>query len=338
MTRPSVSVLLPVRNASRWLDDALASLTRQTLTDFEVIAVDDGSTDDSGALLDRWAESDPRFSVVHQPARGLVTALNRGLNRCCAPLVARMDADDVSHPRRLELQAAILTSCPEVGVVSCGVRHFPAHRVARGFRLYEAWLNSLTTHDEMSRERFVESPLAHPSVMLRRDLLAEIGGWRDQEWAEDYDLWLRLFEAGVIFAKLDRALFFWREHGDRLTRADSRYSVPSFLRCKAHFLARGPLRKTGKVILWGAGQTGRRLSKFLIEEGVAIKAVVDIDPVKIGGSLRGIPIIASDELADELDENTVVLAAVASRGARDLIRACLVDLGLEEGVTFWCAA
>lgn len=331
-------MLLPVRNAAPWLDDCLNSLTRQTLTNFEVVAVDDGSTDESSVRLDRWAESDPRFTVVHHPAQGLVTALNRGLERCRAPLVARMDADDVSHPRRLELQAAILSSRPEVGVVSCRVRHFPARRVAEGFRLYEAWLNSLTTHDEMSRERFVESPLAHPSVMLRRDLLAEVGGWRDRGWAEDYDLWLRLFEAGAIFAKLDRTLFFWREHGERLTRTDRRYSVPSFLRCKAHFLARGPLKNAGKVILWGAGQTGRRLSKFLAERGVAINVVVDIDPAKIGGTLRGIPIVAPESLPDLLESGTVVLAAVASRGARDLIRTRLVELGLEEGRSFWCVA
>ncbi len=151
--------------------------------------------------------------------------------------------------------------------MSCLVRHFPSHSVAVGFRLYEHWLNSLVTHDEIKRERFIESPVAHPSVMVRREVLTEIGGWRDPGWAEDYDLWLRCFAAGVIFEKIDRPLFFWREHDDRLTRTDTRYSVPSFLRCKAHFLARGPLASFSKVILWGAGQTGRRMSKFLARGG-----------------------------------------------------------------------
>jgi len=338
MTAPLVSVLVPVRDAAPWLDDCLDSLRRQTLTDFEVITVDDGSTDGSGAVLDRWAQTDRRFTTVRQPARGLVAALNLGLERCRAPLVARMDADDISHPRRLELQAAHLASHPATGVVSCRVRHFPSHRVARGFRLYEAWLNSLTTHGAMSRERFVESPLAHPSAMVRRNLLTDVGGWRERGWAEDYDLWLRLFEGGAVFDKVDRWLFFWREHGDRLTRSDPRYSTPCFLRCKAHFLARGPLKDAGDVILWGAGQTGRRLSKFLIEAGVAIDAAVDIDPAKIGGTVRGIPVIAPDGLPGLLGSRSVVLAAVASRGARDLIRAELNELGLEEGDTFWCVA
>jgi cellulose synthase/poly-beta-1,6-N-acetylglucosamine synthase-like glycosyltransferase len=175
-------------------------------------------------------------------------------------------------------------------------------------------------------------------VTIRRSILVEHGGWRDPAWPEDYDLWLRLFEAGVRFAKVERPLLFWRERSDRLTRTDPRYSVPSFLRCKAHFLARGPLSDPGQVILWGAGQTGRRLSKYLRDDGIGVHRVIDIDPAKIGGTIRGIPVIAPDELAIELSAETVVLAAVAARGARGLIRERLQALGLEEGVGFWCVA
>ena len=338
MTDPSVSVLLPVRDAAPWLEDCLDSLARQTLAEYEVVAVDDGSRDSSIAILDRRSAADPRIRVIRQEPHGLVAALNRGLDACRAPLVARMDADDISHPRRLELQAAMLAALPGVGVLSCLVRHFPRSAVAEGFRLYEGWLNSLADHGDMARERFVESPLAHPSAMVRREHLVENGGWRDVGWPEDYDLWLRLFETGVGFAKVDRPLFFWREHGHRLTRTDPRYSVPSFLACKAHYLACGPLAAAERIILWGAGQTGRRLSKLLLEAGIAIEAVVDIDPAKIDRTLRGIGVISPDELAAHLTEDTIVLAAVASRGARELIRERLVDLGLVEGQTFWCAA
>jgi len=103
-------------------------------------------------------------------------------------------------------------------------------------------------------------------------------------------------------------------------------------------LAREPMAGATDVILWGAGQTGRRISKYLREEGVEISRVVDIDPVKIGGTLRGIPVIAPKDLPGHLGPDTVVLAAVASRGARKLIRARLVELGLVEGHGFWCVA
>jgi hypothetical protein len=180
--------------------------------------------------------------------------------------------------------------------------------------------------------------VAHPSVVVRRELLEAAGGWRDLGWPEDYDLWLRLFAAGTRFAKVERFLFFWRDHRSRLTRTDPRYAVPRFLACKAHHLARGPLADARRVVLWGAGQTGRRLAKHLRTEGVAIDAVVDIDPAKIGRTLRGVPVISPENLPGRLGDGVVVLAAVASRGARDLIRARLVALGLDEGRTFFCVA
>ncbi len=338
MTAPSVSVLLPVRDAAPHLAACLRSLARQTLTDHEVVAVNDGSRDGSAVLLEDWAARDPRLRVLHLKPSGLVATLNAGLEACRAPLVARMDADDVSHPRRLELQEALLAADPGVGVASCLVRQFPWREVGEGGRIYERWLDSLVTHDEMARERFVEAPLAHPSATVRRRVLVDAGGYRDLGWPEDYDLWLRLFERGARFAKVDRVLYFWREHQDRLTRSDPRYATDAFLRCKAHFLGRGPLAGASRVVVWGAGRTGRRLSRYLVEEGVQIAAFVDIDPAKVGRSVRGRQIVAPAQLSPLLGPGTVVLAAVASRGARDLIRARLHALGLTEGESYWCAA
>jgi len=338
MSDPAVSVLLPVRDAGPLLEDCLASLERQTLVDFEVVAVDDGSTDGSGELLEAWAARAPRLRVVHQPPHGLVAALNRGLAACRSPFVARMDADDISHPRRLELQAAVLEARPEVGVVSCLVRCCPRASVAGGFARYEEWLNGLRSHEQMARERFVESPLAHPSVMVRREVLRAAGGYRDCGWPEDYDLWLRLFAAGTGFAKVERPLHFWREHHDRLTRRDPRYSTDAFLRCKAHHLALGPLSGGRSAVVWGAGRTGRRLSRLLLAGGVEVAAFIDIDPRKIGRVARGRPVVAPEALPGLLGEGAVVLAAVASRGARELIRARLEAIGLVEGDGFWCVA
>jgi len=338
MADPTVSVVLPVRNGMRFLPAALESLRAQTLEDFEVVALNDGSVDESGEILDRWAAGDDRFRVVHLPASGLVAALNAGLAVSRAPVIARMDADDICHRRRLELQLEMLGRRPEVDVVSCGVRFFPRSRVGEGFRIYEAWLNSLRSHHHMARERFVESPVAHPSAMVRRPALEQVGGYRDNGWPEDYDLWLRLFEAGAIFARVDRPLYFWREHPERMTRRDARYSPDAFRRCRAHFLLRGPLAGAAGIVVWGAGQTGRRLSRALAADGRTVEAFVDIDPVKIGRRLRGRPIIPAGELPNLVRPGVVVLAAVASRGARDLIRGRLDALGLVEGETYWCVA
>ena len=339
MAAPRVSVLLPVRDAEAFLGDCLASLRAQTLGDHEIVAVDDGSSDGSADLLARAAGRDPRLRLLRQPRRGLVAALNLGLEACRAPYVARLDADDLAARRRLELQAASLDENPAVGVVSCRVRHFPSSAVGEGFRIYERWLNGLLSHEEIARERFIESPLPHPSVMARRQVLVRAGGYRDRGWPEDYDLWLRLAGAGVRFLKLPRCLVGWRAHPGRLTHTDRRYAVERFLACKAHHLARGPLAGRQPVV-WGAGQTGRRLAKHLEREGAAPEAFVDIDPRKIGGSLRRRPVLAADELLELLGrlERPLLVTAVSSRGARQLIRQRLTGWGLTEGVGFWCAA
>jgi glycosyltransferase involved in cell wall biosynthesis len=335
---PAVSVLLPVRDGMSYLPAALRSLRRQTERRLEIVAVDDGSTDGSSEELDRWAVGDPRLRVLHRPAEGLVAALNAGLAACRAPVVARMDADDACHPRRLELQLAALEREPELGVASCLVRCVPRSRIAGGFREYERWLNGLVRPAEIARERFVDAPVAHPTVAVRRDLLVRHGGWRDRGWAEDHDLWLRLLEAGVRFRKVPEVLYFWRDHGERLTRTDGRYAKRRFLELKARFLTRGPLAKAATTVVWGAGPTGRGLARALAGEGVAVAAFVDIDPAKIGREVRGAPVVGPEGLGELLGPGTVVLAAVASRGARELVRERLVDLGLEEGAGFWCVA
>jgi glycosyltransferase involved in cell wall biosynthesis len=338
MSEPLVSVLLPVRDPGDYLKDCIASLDRQTLEDFEVIAVDDGSTDGSAKVLDEWAARDDRVKVAHREVSGLVETLNAGLDWCTAPFVARMDADDISHPKRFELQVAEFEEFPWVGVVSSLVRHFPWSDVGEGYRVYERWLNSLLTPEKIWKERFVESPVPHPSAMVRREVFQTVGGYRDEGWAEDFDLWLRLFEAGVCFTKVERYLYFWREHAERLTRVDGRYSVENFLRCKAKFLLSGPLKGCGRVVIWGAGQTGRRISKHLLRDGAPVEAFVDIDPEKIGSTLRDKPIIDIEELPALIERDTVVLAAVGSRGARALIRQQLTNIGLREGREFWCVA
>jgi FlaA1/EpsC-like NDP-sugar epimerase len=165
----------------------------------------------------------------------------------------------------------------------------------------------------------------------------KVGGYQEHGWPEDYDLWLRLYLAGARFGKVPEVLVYWREHEHRLTLTDSRYSVENFIRAKAHYLCEGPLVDRDAVIVWGAGQMGRRISKHLEREGAALVAFVDIDPAKIGRKRRGCPIIPPEDLRQWLDryDHPVVLAAVSSRGARALIRERLVNMGLREAIDWW---
>ena len=340
MSAPRISILMPVYNAAGTLPEALKSIAGQTLGDFEVIAVDDGSEDDTRMVLEAWRRGDRRIKPVYAGRVGLVEALNRGLSLCKGDWVARMDADDRMHPDRLARQAALLEARPDVSVAGSLVEIFADGAVGEGMKVYEAWLNSLVEPVDVAREIFIESPIAHPSAMMRREEFAKIGGYRDLGWPEDYDLWLRCHAAGLRFAKVPEVLLYWREHAGRLTRTDSRYSVENFLRVKARFLVDGPLRDRDGLVVWGAGQTGRRLSKHLVRMGRPVDAFVDISPGKIGGRLRGAPVIGPDQLLEAWSRyrRPMLVVAVSSRGARKLIREALTDLDLVEEVDYLCAA
>ncbi len=334
-----ISVLLPVYNEEAWLGAALDSLFRQTDRDFEVVAVDDGSTDGSAEILRRAAESDERLRVVTQPRRGIVGALNRAIAEAQGRYLARMDADDVAAPERLRLQADFLDARADVGLVGSRVRFLGDRHAHAGMALFVDWTNGLLSADRIARERFVESPFVHPSVMFRRELVDRFGGYRDGDFPEDYELWLRWLEQGVRMEKLDAELLEWRERPDRLTRTDARYSVDAFFRAKAPYLARF-LAETNpdhpRVTVWGAGRTTRLRLRPLFAAGVEPKAWIDIDPKKTGWTVQGAPVLAPEQLLGP--DSGFLLVAVGKRGARELIEPFLVERGYEVGRTcLFCA-
>ncbi|MDD3294838.1 MAG: glycosyltransferase [Geobacteraceae bacterium] len=331
---PAVSILLPARDEERYLPAALDSIFRQTFTDWELVAVDDGSRDTTPAILAAAGRSDLRVRLLRPSSRGLTAALNAGLEACRAPLIARMDADDISHPRRLETQVAFLTQNPGVGLVACDFRSFPRAALGTGMVAYERWQNSLASHEDILRDLFVESPFVHPSVMFRGEEVLSVGGYRDRGWAEDYDLWLRLAAAGTRFARLQRTLFFWRERPERATRTLPEYTAAAFRACKAHHLRSTFLKGVDEVILAGAGLEGRAWRRALLGEGIRVAGWVDVDPGKIGRTLHGAPVSAAHEVTAE--DGVKMLVTVGTRGARHQIRKWADGAGFVEGVDYLC--
>lgn len=205
---PPLSVVLPVYNGERFLEEAVASVLGQTFADFELIIIDDGSTDSSGAIAARYAAADPRVRLVQQPNRGLVATLNRGLDLARAPLVARMDADDICLPRRFEVQVPRFESRPKLAVVG-------------GFtEIIDAEGNFLRVGDYplggAELKMFLERgcPLAHPTVILRKAAVMSMGGYRAIfVHCEDYDLWLRLHDAGYLIENIAEPVLRYRRHG-----------------------------------------------------------------------------------------------------------------------------
>jgi len=332
---PRVSVLLPVRDARGTLAVALRSVARQTLPDFECVVVDDGSRDGSRALAESFAARDPRFRVLTREAQGLVAALNAGLAVARGRFVARMDADDIAHRRRLELQVAALEADPSLAAVGAHVRLFPRGALGPGMRAYEAWLLTLDSADAVRRDAFVECPLPHPTLVARRERLPP-EGYRDCGWPEDYDLVLRLLARGERVGVVPRRLLAWRHGPARLSQRDPRYAPEAFTACKAAFLSDGFLAGHASYVLWGYGGTGRALRSALLARDRRPSAIVELHPGRLGQRIHGAPVVAPAALPSL--PRAPIVVSVAGTAARAEIRAALAAMGFEELRDFVCAA
>jgi glycosyltransferase involved in cell wall biosynthesis len=329
VSTPRVSVLLPVRDEEPYLAECLESLSAQTLSDLEVIVVDDGSTDASAAIAAEHARRDPRFRVVRQEPAGMVAASERARAEARAPLIARMDADDVARPERLELQVAAIE---EEGLAAVGgrVEYFP--EPTDGMRAYADWLNSLVTIQAALRDLWIECPLPGPGLTAR----AELVSYRDRGWPEDYDLVLRLWERGGRFRNVDRLIHRWRDHPRRLTRTQPAYTLDAFRRCKVHFLRRTLLAGGRAAVVWGAGPTGKAFARELLAAGTSLAAFVEVDPRKLGKRIHGAPVVPVERAAQF--PGALALGAVAGPEGRARVRELAAELGLMEGTDFVAVA
>ena len=209
---PAISVVLPVYNAEAYVREAVESVLAQSFTDFELILINDGSTDGSGAILCDLAARDTRIVLMERPNDGLVSALNEGIERARADLIARMDADDVTMPERFALQHARMVEEPELAVLGSFMRVMD--KAGKIIRLDKYPL----TPKAIARCLERGCPVSHPTVMMRRDAVLKAGGYhRAFPHAEDYELWLRMSDLGYAIANLPQPLLNRRWHGANVT-------------------------------------------------------------------------------------------------------------------------
>lgn len=236
MSTPPLSVVVPVYNAGRYLESALASVLAQSFHDFELVAVDDGSTDESPHILDFIASRDPRLRVIRRPNTGIVGALNDGLSAARGEFVARMDADDLCLPDRFEKQVSFLRGQPDCVCVGSAFLYIDAAG---------SWLKECSRPaDHESIEKALLSGnggiIIHPAAMFRRAAVEQVGRYREKaQWVEDLDLYLRLARVGRL-ANLPEVLFHYRFHEQSVnfTRNQGRHERKLDVLAEAH-AARG---------------------------------------------------------------------------------------------------
>lgn len=339
----SISILLPARNAERTLPLAIESCLAQTLPDFELVLVDHGSSDRTFSIMKKYVRRDSRVRAARAPEGStFVEALNFCNRESRGDLLVRMDADDFSYADRLQCQAKYMGDHPEV--VACGTlvrirlrqKDLGGADPLQGYKEYERWLNGLVTPAAIAGERFIDSPIANPTAMIRRGAMERLGGYGEVEWAEDYDLWLRMLLAGERIGKVGRVLLDWYDSSTRVTRTSNRYSQDNFLQAKAFYLAQEPAVKDCGVSIAGAGRIGKKTARWLKGLGIQVRCFFEVNERRIGNKIGGIPVKDGSRM-DEA-KGTVLIGAVGVPGAREKIRAQARAAGFVEGEDFFCVA
>ena len=328
------TILLPFNNAVGTLDAAVASLVAQTYTDWDLLLIDNASTDGSTSTAYRWTHRDPRIRVLDEPRIGIAHALNSGLAHATGNYVARMDADDISHPTRLADQVAYLDTHPGIGVLGTRTVFASSVQESRGMQAFVEWQNNILSPHEHYVKRFVDAPLAHPTVLFRRELVDRFGGYATGLLPEDHELWLRWMDAGVRFAKLPSALLTWNDHPTRLSRSHPNYSVDAFFTTKAQWLAKWLHRSLNgrQVIVAGTSLLCQERAMLLEAAGITIHAYTDVKARVVPGR----QFIPHDQLPPTGE--AFIVSFISQRGTGDRIATYFAGLGLVEGVDFILAA
>ncbi|MEM6264212.1 MAG: glycosyltransferase [Bacteroidota bacterium] len=334
---PEVSVILPVRNAAGTIESAIQSIIDQTFSELELLVILDGSNQATRDIVKKYARGDRKVQVLEQPPKGIVNALTLGLSHAKGKFIARMDGDDISFPDRIEKQCAFLNESPKIDLVSCLVQHGGDASTQQGYLHYINWINELISPTAIRLNRFVESPLAHPSVMFRTASLATFGSYRKQEGPEDYELWLRWLQQGAHMAKVPEVLLLWNDPDTRLSRTHPAYAENAFLMTKAPYLNQELSNVNSNhpdVAVWGYGRRTRRKLEYLMNSGLAvnIQCYIDVKPPASGFSEAGIPVYNYQDSHTYTDQ--FILCMVNNRGVRASIREYLIGLNLTEGINF----
>lgn len=321
----TISVILPFKNAEDTLRAAVNSILKQSLSDFELLLIDDNSHDDSSEVA--ASIDDQRIKLIKNPGSGLASALNFGIKQAKGEYIARMDSDDISQPNRFKEQLRYALDHPFIDVISCLVEHRsgkPSEEDIRGYGLHVEWLNKLISPEEHFANRFVDATIAHPTLFCRKDLFEKCGYYSESALPEDFELWLRWMDQGVKFAKVDESLFQWLDYSDRLSRTHTNYDTQKFFRLKAQYFAKWwQGQGKGNLWIWGYGKDVFRRTSYLEEQAIHLNGFIDI--VERSGTNR--LVLPIDKVQKSNDD--FYLVYVSNRQGKSRIRSYFDDKGMQ---------
>ena len=326
---PLVSILLPVYNGAARLPYCLDSLFSQTYANIEIIACDDGSTDETFAILKSYQNRNfPLKITQHKTNLGVVAAANSCLEKATGHFTARMDHDDEMDPEKIKKQVAFAATLEGDYLISTQIAVNDMMGLRKGQWQYIDWQNTPLTPAEHEREIYVECPMCHPTFFMTRELMHRVGGYQNHSWIEDYDLFFRAHIAGVQMHKMPEKLLTKALHPNQATWRDPACKRSEFMRAKAHYFFQDKKWKgKGKLFIVGTGSTGKQVADALNEVGKPAVAFLDDRDFEPNKTLRGVKCMKFDPdfKKNHWDESSLILFAIADpvgkKRAKEVLKA-----------------
>ena len=323
MQEPLISILTPFKNTSIYLEECLNSILKQTFQNWELIIIDDGSTDHSFDIVNSFAEKDSRIKLFKNSGIGIIQALRMAFNKSSGDFITRMDSDDIMLPNKLEILSGNLLKHGKCHVAIGLVEYFCEGVLGEGYRAYETWLNHLTKFGNNYSEIYKECVIPSPCWMLHREDLIACGAFNPNIYPEDYDLTFRFYKYHFKCIPCDLVLHKWRDYHTRTSRTHEHYAQNHFTALKTYHFLDLDYNDYKTLVIWGAGNKGKIMAKILIERRIPFEWICD-NPKKIGKDIYGKILKPFSSL--EKIKNSQSIITVANKKSQREIRAYMDKL------------
>ncbi len=308
---------MPVKNTAPYLQECLDSILNQTYQAWELIAVNDHSTDSSALILAEYQTQDERIKVYENEGSGIVAALQLAYSKSKGGMLTRMDSDDINSLDKYEIMQQQLDQSGE-GFIALGlVNYFSAQGVQDGFKKYENWLNGLLQNGNSFLEIYKECGIPSPCWLAYKTDIEKIGGVATSLIPEDYDLAFRMYQADMKCIPTKEVLLHWRDTPTRTSRTHSDYTNEKMLALKCHYFVEIDFESTKNLILWGAGRRGKFIAKYLIENKIRFTWVCNNEK-KVGKSIYGV-MLQNTNIIRQIEKKQIIIS-VANEVEQEEIR------------------
>ena len=288
MDKPLVSIIMAAKDTEPYLPDCLDSIVGQTYLNWELIAVNDHSTDRTKAILEEYAKRDSRIRTIDSQRHKLIPALKEGYQHVKGDLINRMDSDDRMPHDKLEVLVHEWKKHGKGSIIAGGTEHFvDKGEVGDGFLRYEKWLNEVARNGSHFEEIYTECVIPSHCWIIHKNDFDAVGGFEPEVYPEDYDLCFRFYQAKLKVIGIDKVLHYWRDRSNRISRTWEEYKDNRYFELKLRYFYKLD-RETGRpLVLWGAGKNGKDLAKLILERERDIHWVCDNER-KIGKDVYGV--------------------------------------------------